>query len=881
MHIRSAACVYIYTNRVHTFSVGVAHRNAGMDKILHRLEDMQSARRTQPAGRPERKPSANKSQTDKSQTAKSQTAKSQTTKSQTAKSQTAKSQTARPVERDRVPEAPVASEQLRGNKVEQDGGTVYDWAHPDTMVSILAGDGTKGCTFLYYLHKDGEEDKIPIEEIPEKELQIGTFGHFKACFTTMRKSTTADQMQALANLLKKQTVSTTKTMPLIYNVSIGQLDEMEIDAYLGHLDGISSIKAEHGKLEVYVGKGQDEEKLMSMDLEWFTSHFASIASIDSKLSGELTKKQYFDSWVGSEMVMKHHGFLNDWVYLFEYLAKLGVPMFIDSSLGVSCLYMDAKSAKGVDESPMRVLSLDTKHAYLLIDLFEFTASRSSDKLSAYWHLLKTSSRIGPLTMSQLYNMNEITLLTYCNVAVRFTSKLVANHISLHLDVVNEGNLIEYDKFVTLDIDMFSHIFKTIHNDLLSTIEPPAVVTALMAVLKSDATVYVHKHGTMLTGYDLDQLAHMNLVTYCDLIGAGRTAKRILEEQEKQAKLTREGTANGDHLANILATIPRDDTVSHPDHGNAEVSFKWHHDVANGTCIRVGVNESGRVTRFRVTNAEAFLKFFPSWTQANPIDLDDIKEHLGENVHYGAWSVEVLREINGFEDIVNRRARDAKSRQKDLDPKLMRVLESMNANPDLVAGHNIGRGELEIRKQSIIALTAGIEDTHPQGLELVVAPSTSPPNPIIAAYAHGPDDWVLNCPIHRQYRDSPVEAKKLYSRVLHSFFRAYVQRQADESIDQLGDKFNTLERNLQMHERAQQRNDPHRGSHTTHLSYAAFIAAIGHYAYQMNGTCEKYDRLDRHFWDPWRLGSMNELLHIVGSGYRFEQLQGGQYALMSG
>lgn len=110
MHIRSAACAYIYTNRVRTFSVGVAHRNAGMDKILHRLEDMQSARRTQPAGRPERKPSANKSQTDKSQTA----------KSQTAKSQTDKSQTARPVERNRVPEAPVASEVSRPRGADDD-----------------------------------------------------------------------------------------------------------------------------------------------------------------------------------------------------------------------------------------------------------------------------------------------------------------------------------------------------------------------------------------------------------------------------------------------------------------------------------------------------------------------------------------------------------------------------------------------------------------------------------------------------------------------------------------------------------------------------------------------------------------------------------------
>ena len=129
-------------------------------------------------------------------------------------------------------------------------------------------------------------------------------------------------------------------------------------------------------------------------------------------------------------------------------------------------------------------------------------------------------------------------------------------------------------------------------------------------------------------------------------------------------------------------------------------------------------------------------------------------------------------------------------------------------------------------------------------------------------------WMKDCLINSEYHRSPAEANERYHRLLHSFFCAYRQRATTESNRALGDKFHLLRRNLVLHERAQQQHRPSHEPCHPYLSYADFIEAIGHHAYLMDGTREKCHTPGECFEKPWHLPSMNYLLKLTKTDYKF-------------
>lgn len=856
-----------------------------MDKILHRVENMQSKepkRRTQSSasGRPKRDPSANKSRAANSPARSTRT---------------------------NGPEAPVASEMLRSNEVPQEGGNVFDWAHTDTKVSIFPGDG-KTCILRYWLHKQVPNPDGPTEMKSDDYdlndlMPMSTLSQFRACFKTMNDSINKMVKQSNPEVKSPDLIATERneimrnlaglithrrsrdTDVFVAGLTIYKLEQMALTPYLVSLGvekaglietvgdlrasilssyvshdslkfPISSIKAEDGQLNVYMHQDGDEVYLMRMDLQCFTSYFASIITMH-ELGDEcdLKHEDYFDSWVASDMVMKHdlNSAMNN-VKLFEYLRLLCVPVSIDTHSNKAWLCMHVKSKNEDIAVKSRIARVDP---WLLTHLLGFTLLLGNDGTIATCKLLERSGedvRIGPCLLPDLYDMDIIDYLLNFDITVSITNASRSSLLVLSVQHDNGEDIKDLGGVVTLTDSLFSRVFAHIHTQLLTAHNPMIIVFSRDKLMQAARTYNENKtHKALFTGYTLTELAKLTLQDYFKHTELDEvTSQSILAELEPET--TRTDVTESGGLALNKTLMPQDDVVSLLSKTrDLSVSFRYYSDAT----IHTGLHRGGQIICYHDIDANDFVKFFPNWIEKESVDINRIRDCLGVGKYYGPWSVEVLKKIDSFEKITEQKMKTDKLAADDVHDKLIGILKRMNAKSSVVDEHNAPAPDLPALDTGNLALFSVQDDSS-------------------LMHTDGTAHWMHDCPINRLYQQSPDQAIEAYRRLLGYVFCAYLQRETTEDNYQLGNKFNIIKRNLEIHEHAQQQ---HRSSHEPshpYLSYTDFIEAIGHHAYTINGTREKCHIPGEYFKTSWHLPTMNDLMQFTNTGYKFTN--DGQYKL---
>lgn len=843
MHIRSAACVYIYTNRVHTFSVGVAHRNAGMDKILHRLEDMQSARRTQPAGRPERKPSANKSQT------------------------------ARPVERGRVPESPVASGHL------QAGGNTGDLLKMSEGISIFPVSKNKieGRPMFRFTHNTGSDNHTKINVVGLKK--------FRVCFRAMDKwvakqledSHALNLMQTATQRVTQraaQNAAQTKIMQylaaliqdhedpetaVIQNKTVQQLDEMTIETYMdlfqSNKDVVEmmirdqlktySIQAKNGQLGVYAPAGGDQTLCGYMNLAAFTQQFPEIIK-----GSDLTHKQYFDSWATSDMVMEFGSTWDDKSMSFsEYLMHLPVRLSLEVGTDENkrneiCLFMHVTPAK--EDVAVKTLVKKGLKQQDLVSLIKFTRSANPSDFDHYWVFLLDSvprTSIGPLLSSEMYEMTLVESLRWVDMTV----SIGYNDPLLYVHVLSKDGTTAVP-LLWLHPESFREIFVAISDE----IDCDGSWLARLDITDTliDATREYVKVGEHDILSNLELLANMTLKTYMQRIEATQTVR---DHIETILKYYEHETTYGDIAPRLKLS---------PGGLRTKLSFKCSRDHSSEFLMRVGVHNSGQVNRHDC-NANHWLDMFPGWKLTEPFDMNHIAAGLlvdDMDTYYGPWSMDVLHNIKSFEDMHAKRTKDVAFADKRLSARLKsRVVSKMNKCIFFIDGCNTLDGASQGEQTTLGAPMTAAEDIHSHGLALLPVDNS-------LDRADKGSGWMDACPLVLQYHQSPALVRELYAEVLYYTFRAYVTRRSDETTEQLGDEFNSLRRYCDLHECA-------RGMR----GYGEFVRAVALHTSAISGTSEDSDIHIDDFKKQWDLSTMNRLLEHAKASCRIAK-HGGKYVL---